>query len=302
MKEIDELIAKYQLCETSSDEDERLLMYLREDSSHAEELARADTRFAAVLMGGRKRFARRKLLRLAAGIALPLAAAITAAVLLFPWNGRTDPSGPAMAQYTDRTSPSALPSRLTLPDGSQVRLMAGSTLSCEDGFGETNRNVVLSGEGYFDVVHDASLPFVVKTGEVRVQVLGTVFNVKTNADDAVETMLASGSVQILREGYEPCLLSPGEKGIVHISDSSLEVVRVSPWEDLMAQYGSITMHDASIREICDVIDHVFDIHTEIRYGHHSDTVATFGFSKTSDPATVVELLSMITSNTILIKQ
>ena len=301
MKEIDELIAKYQLCETSSDEDERLLMYLREDSSHAEELARADTRFAAVLMGGRKRFARRKILRLAAGIALPLAAAITTAVLLFHWNDSTAPAGPATAQYSDRELP-ALPSRLTLPDGSLVRLMAGSTLSCEDGFGEAHRNVVLSGEGYFDVVHDAALPFVVKTGEVRVQVLGTVFDVKTNADDAVETMLASGSVQILREGYEPCLLSPGEKGIVHISDGSLEVVRVSPWEDLMAQYGSITMHDASIREICDVIDHVFDIHTEIRYGHHSDTVATFGFSKTSDPATVVELLSMITSNTILIKQ
>jgi len=302
VKEIDELIAKYQLCETSSDEEKMLLSYLQVDPSHVEELVRADARFAAVLMGGRKKYARRRFLRLAVGFALPLAAAIAAAVLILPHVIHKTTDGPALAMHADMESPSASISRLTLSDGSMVRLKAGSTLNCADGFGETNRDVVLNGEGYFDVVHDASLPFVVTGGEVKVQVLGTVFEMKTGADETVETMLASGSVRILREGHEPYLLHPGEKGIVHLGDGSLDVIKTSPWEELMEQYGSITMHDASIREICDVINNVFDVRTEIRYGQHSDTVATFGFSRSSDPATVVELLSMISSNSIQIKQ
>ena len=65
-----------------------------------------------------------------------------------------------------------------LPDGSTVFLNAGSTIQVPEGFGTVTRDVILTGEAYFDIHHDAKKPFIVHTGNVSTTVLGTAFNVK----------------------------------------------------------------------------------------------------------------------------
>ena len=51
------------------------------------------------------------------------------------------------------------PSMVVLPDGTRVRLNARSVLSYHQDFGTDMRHVQLSGEGFFEVRHDASRPF-----------------------------------------------------------------------------------------------------------------------------------------------
>ena len=74
---------------------------------------------------------------------------------------------------------------VTLPDGSTVVLNAGSTLDYTPSFGGKVREVVLTGEGFFDVEHDSLKPFVVHTGKLRTTVLGTAFNIKAYADQEI---------------------------------------------------------------------------------------------------------------------
>ncbi|HVI48947.1 MAG TPA: FecR domain-containing protein [Chitinophaga sp.] len=87
---------------------------------------------------------------------------------------------------------------MVLPDGSTVVLNACSRLQYDASrFLEGERAVTLAGEGYFDIKHDPAHPFTIQTGDVNIKVLGTVFNVKAYAEDAiVETTLLSGKVEV----------------------------------------------------------------------------------------------------------
>ena len=86
---------------------------------------------------------------------------------------------------------------LRLADGTEVWLFAESELYFPAHFRGKTREVYLSGEGYFEVRHDEARPFVVRTKDLDVKVLGTSFNVKAYSDeDVVETSLVEGRVSV----------------------------------------------------------------------------------------------------------
>lgn len=125
---------------------------------------------------------------------------------------------------------------LTLSDGTRVFLNSDSRLTYPVAFGEGRREVVLEGEAYFDVVKDEKRPFVVKTGDLSVRVLGTAFNVKNYPDDlSVEATLVRGSVKIL-EGDQEMLLEPGEQARLDRSSGKMNKMQVNTalytsWKD-----------------------------------------------------------------------
>lgn len=85
-----------------------------------------------------------------------------------------------------------------LPDGSQVILNGGSHLSMSEGFNKTNREINLEGEAYFDIAPEASLPFIIHTGAMKLSVLGTAFNVRAYPEEKAEvTSLIRGKVEIM---------------------------------------------------------------------------------------------------------
>ncbi|MBX2924784.1 MAG: FecR family protein [Chitinophagaceae bacterium] len=87
---------------------------------------------------------------------------------------------------------------ITLPDGTKVYLNSGSTLKLSNGFGKTDRNVFLVGEGGFDVIHNSRLPFTVSVDKYDVNVTGTFFNVRAYPGDKItETSLLRGKIDIL---------------------------------------------------------------------------------------------------------
>jgi ferric-dicitrate binding protein FerR (iron transport regulator) len=82
---------------------------------------------------------------------------------------------------------------LTLPDGSQVVLRKGATLSYPETFSGNQREVSLTGEAYFDVQHDAAHPFRIQTSRATLEVLGTSFTINTsNQQD--ELVVSTGKV------------------------------------------------------------------------------------------------------------
>ena len=85
---------------------------------------------------------------------------------------------------------------LVLPDGSKVYLNAGSVLRYPERFNDTRREVFLSGEAYLEVVHNEEHPFVVRTRDIAVRVLGTIFNINAYPDNKwVKTTLVEGKVE-----------------------------------------------------------------------------------------------------------
>lgn len=129
---------------------------------------------------------------------------------------------------------------ITLIDGTRVWLNAGSSLEYQLRFDGTERRVKLSGEGYFEVAHDADRPFVVETREQALTVLGTKFNITAYAEDvATVTTLCEGSVRVAarRSGSE-VRLGAGEQaqlqgGGSEFSVSQVDAAGFARWKDGM---------------------------------------------------------------------
>ena len=96
-----------------------------------------------------------------------------------------------------------------LPDGSTVTLNEGSTLIYS--FTETTREVTLSGEGYFDVAHDAQKPFIVHSGNVNTKVLGTAFNIKAYPGQEILVTVTRGKVEVGDEQQTYGIITPDEQ-------------------------------------------------------------------------------------------
>ena len=91
--------------------------------------------------------------------------------------------------YCEIVVPYGGKSSVILPDGSNVWLNAGSRMKYYRSFDVESREVFLEGEAYFDVKRE-KYPFIVHTSHLDIQVLGTVFNVKSYPDeDMIETTL-----------------------------------------------------------------------------------------------------------------
>ena len=102
----------------------------------------------------------------------------------------------------------------TLPDGTIVTLNAYASISHSEDFSKGIREVEVNGECYFDVVRDSTQPFILSSGNARIEVLGTAFYINTmkNGED-VEVVLVEGSLSVYFEDIhgERKTIIPGEK-------------------------------------------------------------------------------------------
>ena len=137
-------------------------------------------------------------------------------------------------------------SKITLPDGTEVWLNAGSKLTYNMGFGQKTREVSLTGEGYFKVAKQKEKPFIVHTVKANIKALGTEFNVKAYPDeDFIETILVEGSVVVNQvnndkktgKAYDkqPLILKPGQKARISKGIETSETKVLVPKTDAVSK-------------------------------------------------------------------
>lgn len=103
-------------------------------------------------------------------------------------------------------------SQLTLADGTIVNLNSDSHLELCKNFSAKNREVSLTGEGYFQVKADKDHPFVVKTEKFDIKVTGTKFNVSSySSDQKINATLTEGQIRLSTINDKTFILKPGEK-------------------------------------------------------------------------------------------
>ena len=119
--------------------------------------------------------------------------------------------------------------------------------------------VVLTGEAYFEVTRNKEKPFIVMVGGIRVNVLGTHFNVNAYPEEkAVKTTLLEGSVRI-NKGNITGLLKPGQQGILD-NDKTVVTVSNADIEEVMAWKNGLFQFDgADITTIMEEIARWYDV-------------------------------------------
>jgi len=134
---------------------------------------------------------------------------------------------------------------LVLPDGTIVWLNAGSKISYDKNFGNALREVSLTGEAFFDVVHNAEKPFIIHTSKIDIRVLGTRFNVKSYpADKTTEASLIRGSIEVSFHDRpnEKIILKPNEKIIVANYPEKLSDVPARPEKNADREQPIMAIH------------------------------------------------------------
>ncbi len=151
-------------------------------------------------------------------------------------------------QLATLTAPAGSKQMITLADGSQVWVNAGAVLKYPKSFDGKTREVYLSGEAYFDIVHKVSQPFIVHTGNVITTVLGTAFNI--NAGKTVVVTVTRGKVSVIADKQLLGYVTPDEQisyntiSNEHIQ-TKVDAAKVIAWQQTDMRFDDITFEDAA---------------------------------------------------------
>jgi transmembrane sensor len=139
---------------------------------------------------------------------------------------------------------------LRLADGTRVVLGPASSLQLVTGYGSTAREVTLTGEAYFDVVHDARVPFVVRTPSATLRDVGTTFTVRSDESGGTRVAVTTGAVDVAARagGAAPVVLRAGDRAVIAGADVHVERGVVSS-DELSWTGGKLVFRDAPIPEV-----------------------------------------------------
>lgn len=159
-------------------------------------------------------------------------------------------------------------SKIILPDGTVAWLNSGSTLKYNNSYGNKNRTVFLTGEGYFEVRKNAEKPFIVCADNLKIKVLGTIFNVRSYMNEAsVEVNLLEGKVDVslLKENNSPTIsLLPNQKIIYNKASNKMQSYKSDAARAATWTTGKICFVDASLEDISKDLERRYDVKIQIK--------------------------------------
>jgi len=178
---------------------------------------------------------------------------------------------------------------IRLPDGTLAILDASSSLRYPSAFKGAQRMVEVSGQVYFEVVHNAKQPFKVKVADQTIEDLGTHFNINAYpGGDGIKTTLEEGLVSISSD-RKKVFLKPGQAAFSHTGTNEITVAEADLEEVLAWKNGYFRFNDEQIENIMAQLSRWYDI--EVTY---SGKLPVDGFNGTiSRSKNLSQVLTML---------
>jgi len=249
--------------------------------------ARADQIFSAVV-SAKKSSSVRKLYWI--GWAAAIAIICFAGLFLYQQNGAP------LVQPVDTVAAVKILSgaehrKINLPDGSSVILNENSVLEYPEHFTGSTREVVLKGEGYFDIRHDSKHSFIVHTGHIKTTVLGTAFNVRALEGKNVVVTVTRGKVSVADENKILAVLVPDEQIVFNQQHKKASVTKVKANDSVAWQKDDLFFEDATLEEAAAILSQKFNV--KITFGSNAgkDCRFTATFLKAQDLEEIIKVIT-----------
>ena len=194
------------------------------------------------------------------------AAALVIAIGTLVWRDRvTTPDQPTKIAARTITTPIGGRDSLVLPDGSHVILGAGTELTIAAGYGQSTRAVAVRGEAYFDVRHDAAVPFVVSANGTVIRDIGTAFVVRSDSAGGVRVAVTVGVVEMTpRSASGVTVLNAGDVATVSPAGDIAAERGAGTADDLAWTRGKLVFRDTPLSEVRDDLRRWYGIHLDVR--------------------------------------
>lgn len=181
---------------------------------------------------------------------------------------------------------------ISLPDGTKVWLNKNTSLKYKMTTGKpVICEVQLKGEGYFDVPKNKDRQFIVETQRMKINVLGTEFNVKALAGTTQEeTSLIDGKIMVEGVNKDCLILSPGEQVTLDAQTSALNLKKINSSLQGCWRSGLFPFEQANIYEIARTLEQYYAV--KIFISPNVDTTITYsGVLKQKD--SIEKVLSLL---------
>jgi transmembrane sensor len=152
--------------------------------------------------------------------------------------------------------------QITLPDGTEVWLNAGTTIKYPSRFKTDARIVQLEGEAYFHVKpafqkNGGKIPFKVIANKQEVEVLGTEFNMNAYPEqESVKTTLVEGKVAV-SDKSEHLILLPDHQAVTTSKNTYIKAVDVNNY--IAWKEGKFSFDGKTFKETMDDIARWYDL-------------------------------------------
>ena len=197
--------------------------------------------------------------------------------------------------YSEIIAPPGSRIKIDLPDGSTAWLNHGTVLKYPQKFSKKSRELFISGEAYFNVIKEKNHPFILKTSDVDIHVLGTSFNVMAyNDDQDIEVTLETGSLDLYYSSQDKSTdkiasLKPGDRIVIDrdsrkISKHYGNTDVYTAWKD-----GIIIFRDDLMDVIVKKLERWYDVEIELV----SEELTKYRFTATFTDETLPQVLHLL---------
>ncbi|UTN03956.1 FecR domain-containing protein [Flavobacterium bizetiae] len=185
-------------------------------------------------------------------------------VITYIINPNTDASKADANLFNTLSTPTGGQYNIVLADGTKVYLNAVSSIKYPTQFNGDQRIVELDGEAYFEVAKNKNKPFIVKSGDQDIEVLGTHFNVHAyDNESVVKTTLLEGSVAVSYKNQK-AILKPGQQSNVSDKFTKITVKQVDTEAAIAWKNGRFKFDNADLKTVMRQLERWYGIKVEYR--------------------------------------
>ncbi|MEG2067735.1 MAG: FecR domain-containing protein [Tannerellaceae bacterium] len=186
-----------------------------------------------------------------------------------------------------------------LPDGTRIQINSGSLLIYPREFRGKNRTVYLTGEANFSVSKNKNRPFIVRTGPLKVQVLGTQFNIESYPGNGrIVTTLEEGAVKVYKNDMpeKAIEMKPDEQLTYNEKDDTFTSSRVEAHSVSVWTRGELRFVDKSLTEILTAMERRYNVHFRVSPDVHSSDMFTMKFKQHETIEDVMNIFAQLVGN------
>jgi ferric-dicitrate binding protein FerR (iron transport regulator) len=160
------------------------------------------------------------------------------------------------------TTPRGGQYQVELEDGTKVWLNSASSLVFPVSFTGKERRVELTGEGYFEVAKNESMPFHVTVNNMDVRVLGTHFNIMGYGDEEnINTTLLEGKVNVTVNNVTKSL-DPGKEALLNKATNNISINKANIDQAVAWKNGEFRFRNTNIKAIMRQVARWYDVDVE----------------------------------------
>lgn len=197
----------------------------------------------------------------------------------------------AANSFNTLSTPTGGQYNIVLADGTKVFLNTVSSIKYPTQFNEDKRVVELEGEAYFEVAKNKNKPFIVKSGNQSIEVLGTHFNVHAYDNESVtKTTLLEGSVAVSYKNQKS-ILKPGQQSNVSDNFNKIKIREVDTEAAIAWKNGRFKFDNADLKSVMKQLERWYGIKVEYR-GDVSDVRFNGGTFMNKNLSEVLKVLEL----------